>query len=304
MIRGIQQSLLGSILADMLLVLGCALFFGGLVHRQKEQRFSKVAAHMTSALSLMAFMGILFPSVLQFTHTQMHTLKSELALSRISSCIILIGYGSFLFFQIKSKPILYISVDEAKDNGEEDSDEEEPREITQWEAIGWVAILTCWMSVLSAYLGDRIQEVSDSMNMQVGYISVILIPSVRNASEHASAVMFAMKDKLDLTLGVAIGSSTQISMFVIPFFAVAGWIVGKPMDLNFHVFETTILLTTVLVVAFMLQALMLRSWIQGSTWGASSCGKKVKHFKMLRSWIQGSTWGDSSCGKKVKHFNE
>ncbi|KAG0497545.1 hypothetical protein HPP92_002236 [Vanilla planifolia] len=94
---------------------------------------------------------------------------------------------------------------------------------------------------------------SEAMNMPVAFISVILLPIVGNAAEHASAIMFAIKDKLDITLGVAIGSSTQISMFLIPFCVVIGWMMGKGMDLNFQLFETATLFITVLVVAFMLQ---------------------------------------------------
>ncbi|TQD71606.1 hypothetical protein C1H46_042876 [Malus baccata] len=129
--------------------------------------------------------------------------------------------------------------------GEDESDEEEAPEITQWEAIGWLAFLIVWVSVLSGYLVDAIQGVSDSFNMPVAFISVLLLPNVGNAAEHASAIMFAMKDKLDITLGGAIGSSTQISMFVIPFCVVVGWIMGQPMDLNFQLFETTTLFISV-----------------------------------------------------------
>ncbi|KAE8637309.1 hypothetical protein CSA_004524 [Cucumis sativus] len=96
---------------------------------------------------------------------------------------------------------------------------EDDSEIYAWEAIGWLAILTVWVSVLSGYLVDAIQ---------------------------------------DITLGVAIGSSTQISMFVIPFCVVVGWCMGKPMDLNFKLFETATLFITVLVVAFMLQMINTR----------------------------------------------
>ncbi|CAA2933746.1 vacuolar cation proton exchanger 3-like [Olea europaea subsp. europaea] len=252
MIRVVQQSLLGSILSNMLLVLGCAFFCGGVVHHQKVQNFNKAAALVNSGLLLMAVMGLLFPAVLHFTHTEVHKGKSELALSRFSSCIMLIAYASYLFFQLKSQPSLYGSLDEPRENNE-NSDEDEAAEITQWEAIGWLAVLTLWISVLSGYLVDAIQGASDSMNMPVAFISVILLPIVGNAAEHASAIMFAMKDKLDITLGVAIGSSTQISMFVIPFCVIVGWIMGKPMDLNFQLFETATLFITVLVVAFMLQ---------------------------------------------------
>ncbi|THU55852.1 hypothetical protein C4D60_Mb11t11000 [Musa balbisiana] len=347
MIRVVQQSLLGSILSNMLLVLGCAFFTGGIVHCNKDQVFNKAAAVVNSGLLLMAVMGLMFPAVLHFTHSELHYGRSELALSRFSSCIMLMAYAGYLFFQLKSQhelykpigeslkssalfsvhaevaticcpptldtlpppppplqllllpslpprppllpssssfpatanffsfisflilPLCYTSVYEcryASSNGmylfslgpeelanENDSDDEEAPEITQWEAISWLAVLTVWVSILSGYLVDAIQGASESMNMPVAFISVILLPIVGNAAEHASAIMFAMKDKLDITLGVAIGSSTQISMFVIPFCVVVGWIMGRQMDLNFQLFETATLFITVLVVAFMLQ---------------------------------------------------
>lgn len=258
MIRVVQQSLLGSILSNMLLVLGCAFFSGGVVHHQRVQHFNKEAAVVNSGLLLMAVMCILFPAVLHFTHTEVHFGKSELSLSRFSSCIMLVAYGSYLFFQLRSQRNIDGLVDdspadEGRNVNTDDADEEEAPDITQWEAIVWLAILTLWVSLLSGYLVDAIQGASDSWNMPVAFISVILLPIVGNAAEHASAIMFAMKDKLDITLGVAIGSSTQISMFVIPFCVVVGWLMGKPMDLNFQLFETATLFITVIVVAFMLQ---------------------------------------------------
>ncbi|KAF2286321.1 hypothetical protein GH714_013959 [Hevea brasiliensis] len=216
MIRVVQQSLLGSILSNMLLVLGCSFFSGGIANHKRVQKFNKAAALVNSGLLLMAVMGIMFPAVLHFTHTEIHFGKSELSLSRFSSCIMLVAYGSYLFFQLKSQHNLYRPVDElqGRDDEQQFSDEEEAPEITYWEAVGWLAILTSWISVLSAYLVDAIQGASDTLNMPVAFISVILLPIVGNAAEHASAIMFAMKDKLDLSLGVAIGSCTQISMFV------------------------------------------------------------------------------------------
>lgn len=106
---------------------------------------------------------------------------------------------------------------------------------------------------MSEYLVNAIEGASVAMSIPVAFISVILLPIVGNAAEHAGAVMFAVKDKLDISLGVAIGSSTQIAMFGIPFCVVVGWIMGRPMDLNFQLFETATLFMSVLVVAFMLQ---------------------------------------------------
>ncbi|KAM0952446.1 putative calcium/proton exchanger, sodium/calcium exchanger membrane region [Dioscorea sansibarensis] len=253
MIRVVQQSLLGSILSNMLLVLGCAFFSGGIVHYNKVQVFNKASAVVNSGLLLMAVMGLMFPAVLHFTHSEVQYGKSEVALSRFSSCIMLVAYASYLFFQLRSQHSSYNPIDEDEGNTEDDSDEEGMPEVTQWEAIAWLAVLTTWVSILSGYLVDAIQGASESLSLPVAFISVILLPIVGNAAEHASAIMFAMKNKLDITLGVAIGSSTQISMFVIPFCVVVGWIMGKDMDLNFQLFETATLFITVLVVAFMLQ---------------------------------------------------
>ncbi|CAA6659274.1 unnamed protein product [Spirodela intermedia] len=246
MIRVVQQSLLGSILSNMLLVLGCAFFAGGIVHYRKVQVFNKVMATIDGCH------GFNVPAVLHFTRSEVQYGKSEISLSRFSSCIMLIAYASYLLFQLKSHHSLYNPINDEGLN-ESVSDEDEEPEISQWEAIIWLAVLTAWVSILSGYLVDAIQGASDSMNLPVAFISVILLPIVGNAAEHASAIMFAMKDKLDITLGVAIGSSTQISMFVIPFCVVVGWIMGKQMDLNFQLFETATLFITVLVVAFMLQ---------------------------------------------------
>eukprot|EP00252_Welwitschia_mirabilis_P018770 TRINITY_DN4193_c0_g1_i1.p1 TRINITY_DN4193_c0_g1~~TRINITY_DN4193_c0_g1_i1.p1 ORF type:complete len:449 (+),score=90.77 TRINITY_DN4193_c0_g1_i1:143-1489(+) len=253
MIRVVQQSLLGSILSNMLLVLGCAFFMGGCIHYKKEQRFNKATAVVNSGLLLMAVMGLLFPAVLHFTHTELHFGRSELALSRFSSCVMLSAYAFYLIFQLKSHRNLYDPIDNENEHQTHENVDEEEAVITHWEAIAWLAILTTWISFLSGYLVNAIEGASESWDMPVAFISVILLPIVGNAAEHASAIMFAMKDKLDISLGVAIGSSTQISMFVIPFCVVVGWIMGKPMDLNFQLFETATLFITVLVVAFMLQ---------------------------------------------------
>ncbi|XP_044491050.1 vacuolar cation/proton exchanger 5-like isoform X2 [Mangifera indica] len=257
MTRVVQLSLLGSILSNMLLVLGCAFFCGGLVIRNKEQRFDKASAVVNSGLLLMAVMSLLFPSVLLYTHTEVHFGKSELALSRFSSCIMLVAYAAFLVFQLKGQQKTYFSATEeenqamdAADNG--DDGNEEPQ-ISKWESIIWLSILTAWISILSEHLVDAIQGASIAWNIPISFISVILLPIIGNATEHASAIIFAMKDKLDITLGVTIGSSTQISMFGIPFCVVIGWIMGCPMDLNFQIFETATLFITVIVVAFFLQ---------------------------------------------------
>ncbi|GMY30769.1 vacuolar cation/proton exchanger 5-like [Fagus crenata] len=111
LIRVVQLSLLGSILSNLLLVLGCAFFCGGLV-LQKEQLFNKATAVVNSGLLLMAVMGLLFPAVLYYTHTEIYLGESELALSRFSSCIMLVAYATYISFQLKSQRNLYVPLNE------------------------------------------------------------------------------------------------------------------------------------------------------------------------------------------------
>ncbi|CAI5960515.1 unnamed protein product, partial [Closterium sp. NIES-65] len=246
LIRVVQMSLLGSILSNMLLVLGCAFYVGGL--RYREQTFNKTAALVNSGLLLMAVMGLTAPAVLQSTHTELHERDSTLALSRFSSVMMLVAYACYLYFQLKTHSHLY------DDEGEDGDDEEDEEQVLGfWGAIVWMGVITIFISILSEYLVDAIEGAADAWDIPVAFISVIILPIVGNAAEHASAIMFAAKDKVDISLGVAIGSSTQIAMFAIPFCVVVGWAMGVPMDLNFHLFETATLCMTVLVVAALLQ---------------------------------------------------
>ncbi|XP_052177320.1 vacuolar cation/proton exchanger 3-like isoform X2 [Diospyros lotus] len=253
MIHVVQQSLLGSILSNMLLVLGSAFFSGGIAHSDKEQVFSKANAEMNLGLLLMAVMGLLFPAVLQVTHSELHFGKSVLALSRFSSCLMILAYAIYIFLQLKGQTNLYLPVSEEESQTDVSLDDQAAPDISKWESMIWLSILTAWISYLSEYLVNAIEMASVALNIPVAFISVVLLPIVGNAAEHASAIMFAMKDKLDISLGVAIGSATQISMFGIPFCVVYGWVLGIPMDLNFQLFETATLFMTVLVVTFMLQ---------------------------------------------------
>ncbi|KAG5027446.1 hypothetical protein JHK86_023360 [Glycine max] len=249
MIRAVQLSLLGSIFFNMLLVLGCAFFRGGIVSNKKEQVFNKEIASVNSGLLLMAVMGILLPAALHYTQAEVHVGESELSLSRFSSCIMLVAYVACLFFQFKSQRSLYVPVnEEGGHNGYNSNDDESPY-ISKWESIIWLSVFTTWTSMLSQYLVDTLEGASTAWGIPVAFISVILLPLVGNVSD----IIFSMEDKLDISLGVAIGSSTQISMFVIPFCVVIGWMMGQPMDLNFHLLETAALFLTVIVVAIMLQ---------------------------------------------------
>ncbi|KAG8043763.1 hypothetical protein GUJ93_ZPchr0458g22342 [Zizania palustris] len=157
MIRVVQQSLLGSILSNMLLVMGCAFFAGGIVNRNKDQVFSKATAVVNSGLLLMAVMGLMFPAVLHFTHSEVRQGASEVSLSRFSSCVMLVAYASYLYFQLRGRSNVYIQIGIEEMPNEDAAEEDEDAEIGMWESIIWLAVLTIWVSILSEYLVNAIE---------------------------------------------------------------------------------------------------------------------------------------------------
>ncbi|GBG65396.1 hypothetical protein CBR_g50757 [Chara braunii] len=130
------------------------------------------------------------------------------------------------------------------------------------DSLLWMTVITVLIALLSERLVDAIEGTSRAWQVPIAFISVIILPIVGNAAEHASAVMFALNEKLDLSISVALGSSVQIAIFVIPFCVVVGWIMGVPMDLNFQLFETSTLVLCVLMVSYILQE-GKADWLRG-----------------------------------------
>ena len=227
------------------------------------------------------------PNALHATHTELHGTASELALSRFSATLLLIMYVVFLYFQLVShtdffedepastenngetKDDSFISntskkkkkdddkndhneIEEEKDDDDSDDDDDEDPELGFTEAIYYMAAITLFISILSDVIVGTIEGAARSWNCPVAFISVVMLPIVGNAAEHASAVMFALRNKMDISIGVAIGSSTQIAMFVFPFCVCVAWAMDKPLDLNMKVFETVSLVLCVVTVTLSL----------------------------------------------------
>ncbi|KAK8602725.1 hypothetical protein V6N13_084930 [Hibiscus sabdariffa] len=235
--RVVQLSLLGSLLSNLLFVLGIALFSGGIV--RKVQVFDKETAVVNSGLLLMAMMGLVFPASLHSTGTELHFGTSELALSRVSSCVLILAYLVSIFFQLRNLNDMGGSRTEEIFDGEE-----AVPEISKWESVIWLAITAAAISNLSEYLVDAIEGTSLAWGVPITFISVILLPIGGNTAAVTTSVMFAMKDKL------------------IPFCVVTGWLFGLPVDLNFQLFETATLFMTVLFAAFIIHWLQATSYME------------------------------------------
>ncbi|KAG4954971.1 hypothetical protein AAZX31_14G178600 [Glycine max] len=243
----VKLSLLGSILSNLLLVLGSSLLCGGLANLKREQRYDRKQADVNSLLLLLGLLCHLLPLLFKYAlGGGNHSIAtSTLQLSRASSIVMLLAYVAYIFFQLKTHRKLF--------DAQEVDEEEEKAVIGFWSAFTWLVGMTLVISLLSEYVVGTIEAASDSWGISVSFISIILLPIVGNAAEHAGSIIFAYKNKLDISLGVAMGSATQISMFVVPLSVVVAWIMGIRMDLDFSLLETGCLAFTIIITAFTLQ---------------------------------------------------
>ncbi|GAB4830084.1 Vacuolar cation/proton exchanger 3 [Ancistrocladus abbreviatus] len=247
----VKCSLLGSIMSDLLLVLGSSLFCGGIANLNKEQKYDRKQADVNALLLLLGLFCHMLPLLFRY-YGKSTDLQSVpiLALSRASSIMMLIAYFAYLIFQLWTHRQLFEAQEDTEDD---DVVSEEGAVIGFWSGFAWLVGVTAVIALLSEYVVGTIEATADSWGISVSFISIILLPIVGNAAEHAGAVIFALKNKLDISLGVALGSATQVSMFVIPLCVLVAWIMGIKMDLDFNVLETGSLALSIIITSFTLQ---------------------------------------------------
>jgi len=240
LIRVVQGNLLGSILSNLLLVLGMAIIASGMA--RKSQQFNAKGAAANMSCQLCASISVCLPTV--FASIRGNTTEDVLQVSRICSFFLVAIYVMFLYFMLKTHADLFA-----------DEEEEQEMEDSLSPALSTILLMACTLVVFfcSECLVDSIDEVSRTYNLSKNFIGVILLPIVGNAAEHATAVTCAYKGMMDLALGVAVGSSTQIALFVVPCAVVAGYFYDTPMNLNFTVFDTICQMLTVFLVSQVLQ---------------------------------------------------
>ncbi|KAI4095930.1 MAG: hypothetical protein LQ344_001311 [Seirophora lacunosa] len=250
-IRIVQASMLGSILSNILLVLGCCFLAGGITH--PEQTFNATVASTMSSLMAVSTASLIIPATL---YAAMGSSNSKdirddniLILSHGTAIVLLALYGLYLFFQLKTHAHLFDA-----ESGDSDSDGEqaEGHILSPWAAGVALVIITVMVAVCAEYLVDSIDAIVETAHISRTFIGLILLPIVGNAAEHVTAVVVATKDKMDLAIGVAIGSSMQIALLVTPFLVVLGWIIHQPMSLHFEIFETVVFFLSVLVTNYLI----------------------------------------------------
>lgn len=228
----VKASLTGSIIGNLLLVFGFSALLGGL--RYKEQEFQGVATRANTSLLILAVVAMLLPAAVHYTTpANAGNITAPIQwLSLLTAVVLIVVYILSLVFSLRTHSYLY-------DAGEVDIEEdaEGHKKVNLPLAIGILVGATLLIAVESELLVGALEPVTETLGLSELFVGVILLPLVGNAAEHTTAVTVAMKNQMNLSLAIAIGSSLQIALFVTPVLVFASWLMGKPMDLEFSLFE-------------------------------------------------------------------
>ena len=218
----VKASLTGSILGNLLLVLGLSFFLGGLKHEEQEYNARSASVHATSLV--LAVAGLLMPAL--FAHGGDHSLIQREVVSGTVAAVLITLYLAALAFTLITHEHLFHTPER---------DEEPPGRAAGDRLPARIA--TVLVALMSEFLVGSLDTAIESLGLSEAFVGLILIPIIGNAAEHSSAVMFALRNKVDVTLEIAIGSSTQIALFVAPALVFISLLVGHPMDFIFSTFE-------------------------------------------------------------------
>jgi Ca2+:H+ antiporter len=257
LLEGLQEvvkaSIVGSIIGNILLVMGAAMLVGGLP--RDKQTFSRTAAHAQSAMLMLALVALVFPAIFQLIHggglPQVGVEEVDFGsdLEKLSfgvAIVLLISYVCGLIFSLKTHRAVF--------NPFGEQDEEETHHWTVRRAAIYLAVSAVAVGVMSEILVGSISEASDDIGLSEFFVGVFVVAIVGNAAEHWVAVLVAAKDKMDLAVNIAIGSSAQIALFVAPLLVLLSFVVGDhPMALVFNGYELGALLFAVLIANLVTQ---------------------------------------------------
>ena len=247
----VKASIIGSIIGNILLVLGAAMFVGGL--GRNEQEFSRTGASVQTSMLLLAAAALLMPAIFVLVEGKgLPAPGAELVdyagsvehLSLAVAGVLMLTYVAGLFFSLKTHRDIF-------------NPEYEQEDTWNWSArtsVIALAVAGLLVGVMSEILVGSISETSESVGLSEFFIGVIVVAIVGNAAEHWVAVLVAYKDKMDLSVNIAVGSSAQVALFVAPVLVMASYLIGPhPMALVFNGFELGAVLLAVLIANYVTQ---------------------------------------------------
>jgi Ca2+:H+ antiporter len=234
LIEVVKASITGSIIGNLLLVLGTAIICGG--YNRKEQKFNATAAKAAGSTLILAVIALVIPAVfLQTSGTASSHLVEELSVA--VAILMILAYGASLLFSLKTHKHLY----------EEDVAEVEAK-WSKSKSITILLVATVAVAFMSEILVGSIEPLVASLGWTELFIGVVFVAIIGNAAEHTSAITVAIKNKMDLALQVSIGSATQVAMFVAPALVLISLLFQTHMSLVFNTFELVAIIFSILIV--------------------------------------------------------
>ncbi len=250
----VKASITGSIIGNVLLVLGLSILFGGV--KYKEQRFNRTAAR-TSVVSLsLAAIGLIIPTVFHFAAHSSPAGWSPLMEQKLSlgiALVLFLTYFCMLGFSLRTHKHFYQGGGQEHPKG---------RSWSRGKAVTILLVATAFVALLSEFLVGTIENVQHSLGVTEVFVGVIVVAIVGNAAEHSTAIIVAMKNKMDLSVGIAIGSSLQIALFVAPVLIFLSYLFGRPMNLEFSMPEVFAVVASVYIL-FQISGDGETNWIEG-----------------------------------------
>lgn len=233
----VKSSIAGAVIGNILLVIGFSMLAGGL--KYKTQKFNQKVSEVSSSMLLFAVLGLCIPAI--FTHTVNPALLDTRyeGLSLFVAVIMFIIYILSLVFTFSTHKFIYSTPEGEKE-------EEVTAEWSLKKAIFVLVVSTVIIAIESEFLVNGIEPITQSLGWSEFFVGIILIPIVGNAAEHSTAVVMARKNKMDVSLEIAIGSSLQIILFVAPVLIFLS-LLFTPMSIVFNPFELVALIASVLI---------------------------------------------------------
>ncbi len=242
----VKASITGSIIGNILLVVGASMLAGGM--RFDRQTFNKTAARMAATSLSLAAIGLIIPTIFHLAADQQPggwSPQAERSLSLAIAVVLFLTYVLWLVFSLFTHKELFAGPGAAPAvRGE--------RVNAPWSVANAITILaaaTTLVAFMSEFLVGSVESARESLGLTEVFVGVIVVAIIGNAAEHSTAVLAALKDEMDLSLGIAIGSSLQIALFVTPVLVFASYLFGRPMSLEFSLPEIAAVALAVWIVA-------------------------------------------------------
>lgn len=278
----IQAAILGSILTNLLFCLGLCFFVGGIRH--ERQRFHAIVSEVGSGLLLVAAFGLLIPSafysalksevlpdvtprhavtILHERFTLGKLQADTLKISQTTSVVLIASFALYLWYCASTQHSLFDEVIERDEHGDADRDADLAKpKFTMTETLIALVISLAFVTLLLVFLVEEIEPVVES-GIPDQFLGLILLPLVEKAAEHLTAIDEAWDGMINVALYHCLGPSIQTALFTGPLVVIIGWILGKPMDLNFEIFMIALLVLSILVVGNFLRD-GESNWLEGA----------------------------------------